>query len=151
MNDEQYTTGWASVELLVSENGEIHVVSGDRYSGDGDQPYIGLERIDAKLKARELMVLVEQCRYLKVIDSKELLENLSALEHERWSNWMRWMYDNETEKNVERWKKQMRTPYADLSDREKESDRKEARKTLDVLRDNLHAEAALLVATKDEK
>ena len=64
---------------------------------------------------------------------KSLLEALAELEHERWSHWMRWMFDNWTDENVSRWKRQMETSYDFLSEHEKESDRKEARKTMAVL------------------
>jgi hypothetical protein len=38
--------GWARVVLMVSPDGkELHAIGGDREHGDGDMPYIGLERI----------------------------------------------------------------------------------------------------------
>lgn len=63
----------------------------------------------------------------------QLLELLADQEHERWSKWMRWMFDNWTEENIVRWKRQMNTRYKDLSEFEKGSDRDEARKTLFLL------------------
>lgn len=63
-----------------------------------------------------------------------LLEELSELEHERWSSWMRWMFDNWTEENIARWKWQMVTPYSELPEHSKESDRKEARKSIEIVR-----------------
>lgn len=63
----------------------------------------------------------------------ELLERLADLEHDRWSRWMVYMFDNFTAVNVKRWKKQMITPYAGLPEHSKESDRKEARRTMEVL------------------
>ncbi len=64
---------------------------------------------------------------------KDTFERLAALEHDRWSGWMKYMLANLTINNLMRWLKQMETPYSDLSEREKESDRKEVRRMLDVL------------------
>jgi len=63
----------------------------------------------------------------------DLLETLADIEHERWSGWMRYFYENNTPENNERWKKQMITPYKDLPEHSKESDRREVRKTLAAL------------------
>ena len=63
----------------------------------------------------------------------ELIEQLAAQEHERWSSWMRYMFDHWTVENVARWKQQMITPYAELPEHSKESDRKEARKTMEIV------------------
>jgi hypothetical protein len=67
----------------------------------------------------------------------ELMEILAAIEHERWSGWMRWMFDNWTDENIARWKTQMVTPYCDLPEYSKESDRKEVRKTLEAIKQHL--------------
>lgn len=79
------------------------------------------------------------------MDAK-VVEALAALEHERWSGWMRYLFskcfsvERQSEPHyaiiasyAERWERQMNTPYADLSEQEKESDRVEARKTLAAL------------------
>jgi hypothetical protein len=63
-----------------------------------------------------------------------LIEILADIEHERWSGWMRWMFDNWTEENIARWKTQMVTPCRDLPEYSKESDRKEVRKTLEAIK-----------------
>ena len=68
-----------------------------------------------------------------MIKPSELIELLAAQEHERWSSWMRYMFDNWTEENIKRWKYQMVTPYAELPEHSKESDRKEARKTMEIV------------------
>lgn len=72
-----------------------------------------------------------------------LLEKLAALEHARWSHWMKYLFTKGKDfsgfgfyihkDSVERWKHQLATEYKDLSEAEKESDRVEARKTLEVL------------------
>ena|ERR1700682_91804 len=77
---------------------------------------------------------------LEKIDDKELIEILADIEHERWSGWMRWMFDNWTEDNIARWKMQMVTPYSDLPEYSKESDRKEVRKTLEAIKRHLEQE-----------
>ena len=68
----------------------------------------------------------------RTIDNKTF-EKLAALEHDRWSGWMEYMFENMTLANLTRWVLQMETPYSGLSEREKESDRKEVRRTLEVL------------------
>lgn len=60
----------------------------------------------------------------------DLMERLSALEHDQWAHWTRYMLDNLTQENIERWKRQCDTPYEELSEKEKESDREWARKVL---------------------
>jgi hypothetical protein len=78
-----------------------------------------------------------------VIDDSDLIEILADIEHERWSKWMRYMFEcgvlNQDGSwimpadKVERWMRQMNTPYAELSDREQNSDRDEVRNTLRAL------------------
>lgn len=75
--------------------------------------------------------------------NKELVEKLADIEHERWSQWMRWLYQNgkwnddgsftiDPEK-AKRWRTLMDTPYSDLDEITKEWDRIEVRKTLKAL------------------
>ena len=66
-------------------------------------------------------------------DNMSMIDRLADIEHERWSKWMRGMFDNWTDENVDRWKRQMHTRYADLPEYSKESDRKEVRTTLEAL------------------
>jgi hypothetical protein len=77
----------------------------------------------------------------EILDDPELLEQLAALEHERWSGWDRYRrgcalaYHPQTGEVMEaRWERQALTAYADLTEAERESDRIEARKTLAVIR-----------------
>ena len=61
------------------------------------------------------------------------LEKASAIQHDVWAHWMRYLYSKcaETDsgtliipaESVKHWKRQMETPYAELSEREKLSDR----------------------------
>lgn len=78
-----------------------------------------------------------------VLNSPELLEELAAVEHDRWSHWQRYMHDKgqATEDGgllipaelVGRWSAQMNTPYAELSEQEKESDRDQVRRYLPTI------------------
>ena len=70
----------------------------------------------------------------------ELIEILSAAEHDRWSYWQRYLH-SQCERRpdgsliipadlVARWEAQMETSYQDLSEKEKESDREQVRKII---------------------
>lgn len=72
-----------------------------------------------------------------------VLETLSALEHERWCHWQRYLHSKCSRQHngtliipaefVEKWEKQIQTPYVDLSEKEKESDREQVRKYLPLV------------------
>jgi hypothetical protein len=72
-----------------------------------------------------------------------LVEELAALEHERWSHWQRYVHSKCVRQAdgslllpadlVARWEKQIDTKYADLDDRERESDREQVRKYLPLI------------------
>ncbi|GEC17310.1 hypothetical protein [Nitrobacter winogradskyi] len=72
-----------------------------------------------------------------------LLEELAALEHQRWAHWQKYVHDSGQRQPdgsillpaeiVSRWEKQINTPYVDLSDEEKDSDREQVRKYLPLL------------------
>lgn len=70
---------------------------------------------------------------------KELVEKLATIEHERWSDWQRWVhtvYENPTrpfEEAIKNWKRQIDTPYDKLSEREKQSDREQVQRYLPLL------------------
>ena len=65
----------------------------------------------------------------------ELIEDLAALEHERWAHWQKYLHSRcERQEDgslvipaslVKRWETQIVTPYAELSDAEQDSDRVE--------------------------
>jgi len=66
--------------------------------------------------------------------TEEKLEKLAEIQHEIWSHWMNWMFENGgfhredgrwimKSAKVKRWKKQANTQYAELSESEKQSDR----------------------------
>ena len=50
---EGYPGNWAMATVMVSPQGEIHAIGGDRERGEGDTPYIGLERILTRIKQSE--------------------------------------------------------------------------------------------------
>jgi hypothetical protein len=69
-----------------------------------------------------------------------MLEELAAIEHERWSHWQRYLHSKGTMQPdgslllppdlVRRWEGQFDTPYSQLSEKEKDSDRDQVRKYL---------------------
>lgn len=79
-----------------------------------------------------------------VLARKELLDELAAVEHERWSHWQRYLHSKCVPADdgsltipaelVARWTAQMRMPFAELSEAEKESDREQVRTTIEVIR-----------------
>jgi hypothetical protein len=72
------------------------------------------------------------------MDKAELMEQLAAIEHERWADWQRWVHESGARNpdgsvtlsaaNVARWERQIAAAYADLSESEKEADRREVRR-----------------------
>ena len=98
---------------------------------------------------KNVIALLE--RYLEVGMPEE---DLAELEHEKWAEWMKWIWEKCPEElspdgnngylktgrrlipkwAVDRWERQMLAAYKDLSDEEKESDRIEARKSINKYR-----------------
>ena len=72
-----------------------------------------------------------------------LVEELAAVEHERWTHWQRYMHDKGKRRPdgsivlpadlVQRWDNQITTKYADLSEAEKGSDREQVRRYLPII------------------
>lgn len=83
----------------------------------------------------------------EVLESVHTLEQLAAVEHERWAHWQQYVHDQcERQADgslvipaelVARWQAQIETPYAGLSEREKDSDREQVRRYLPVVLDAL--------------
>ena len=72
----------------------------------------------------------------------ELLEILASIEHDRWSNWMKYQFSKGKLNSgdwvipvdrVDWWKKLWNTPYSELSEKSKESDRIEVRRTWEAI------------------
>ena len=72
-----------------------------------------------------------------------LVEDLAAIEHERWSHWQRYMHEKGERRAdgslvlpaelVRHWDTQIATAYADLSELEKRSDREQVRRYLSLI------------------
>ena len=83
-----------------------------------------------------------------------LVEQLAAVEHERWSHWQRYVHSKCVRQPdgslllpaglVARWEKQIDTKYAELDEQERESDREQVRKYLPLI-------ASALVARVDRE
>ena len=73
----------------------------------------------------------------------QLIEQLAAIEHERWAHWQRYVHSKGVRQPdgslllsadlVARWEKQIDTKYAELGDQERESDREQVRKYLPLI------------------
>ena len=78
-----------------------------------------------------------------------LVEDLAAIEHERWAHWQRYMHDKGERQpdgslvipaDLEaRWEAQIATAYADLTPAEQKSDRDQVRRYLPLIRSVLDA------------
>lgn len=82
--------------------------------------------------------------------SEELMEELAAIEHDRWSKWQKYLHSKCVEhengkgefvcfpsESFLHWERQIATPYSELSEKEKESDREQVRSYLPLLRKEL--------------
>jgi hypothetical protein len=73
-----------------------------------------------------------------------LIEELAALEHERWAHWQKYMHGKGQRQPdgslilpadlVRRWERQINTEYENLAAQEKESDREQVRKYIPLLK-----------------
>lgn len=76
--------------------------------------------------------------------NRALIEELAAVEHERWSHWQRYLHDQcerlpdgrlaIPQELALRWESQLNTPYECLSEKEKKSDRDQVKRVLPILR-----------------
>lgn len=72
-----------------------------------------------------------------------LVEELSAMEHERWAHWQRYIHSKGRVNLdgsmvlpadlVARWERQISLSYTELTERERDSDREQVRKYLPVI------------------
>jgi hypothetical protein len=72
-----------------------------------------------------------------------LIEQLAAVEHERWSHWQRYVHSKGVLQPdgslllppdlVSRWERQINTKYAELDEQEKASDREQVEKYLPII------------------
>ena len=78
---------------------------------------------------------------------ENIREKLADLEHQRWSNWQRYLHSiciKESNgdltipaKSVKHWERQIATNYKDLTEKEKDSDRKEVDKVIKLFIESL--------------
>lgn len=78
-----------------------------------------------------------------------LINELAAIEHERWSHWQRYMHSKGVRQAdgslalpaelVKRWERQAATAYGDLTDKEQESDREQVNRYLPIIAAALNA------------
>ena len=83
----------------------------------------------------------------KVLFSEHAIDQLAAIEHERWAHWQEYVHSQcEPQADgslviptelVARWEAQIRMQYSDLSAEERESDREQVMKYLPVIVDIL--------------
>jgi hypothetical protein len=76
-----------------------------------------------------------------------LIEQLAAVEHERWSHWQRYVHSKGVRQPdgslllppdlVSRWERQLNTKYAELDEQEKASDRERVEKYLPIIASSL--------------
>jgi len=76
---------------------------------------------------------------------KELREELSAIEHERWANWQRYCHDKGKQnqdmtitlpaESVKHWERQINTSYSKLTEKEKDSDREQVDRYIGIIKD----------------
>jgi hypothetical protein len=74
---------------------------------------------------------------------RSLIEQLAAVEHERWSHWQRYVHSKGVRQPdgslllppdlVSRWERQLNTKYAELDEQEKASDRERVEKYLPII------------------
>lgn len=128
---------------LIAEHGLFARVE-DRLLGDAEDALdsqTARERFTELASGKAKLVSGDEldarlARGITMTDStRDIIELLADVEHERWSGWMRYSLDKMTRNNTYRWRRQMVTPYAELPEHSKESDRAEVRKTVQALKD----------------
>ena len=83
----------------------------------------------------------------QVLESEQLVDELAAIEHERWAHWQRYVHDQCARQQdgslvipaelAARWEAQIGTLYVELTERERDSDREQVRRYLPVIVDAL--------------
>jgi hypothetical protein len=76
-----------------------------------------------------------------------MLDELAAIEHERWAHWQRYVHEQGVLERdgsltipaelVARWERQITTHYEDLSEAEKNSDKDQVARYLDLIKERL--------------
>lgn len=78
-------------------------------------------------------------------NSREMIEHLAEIEHERWAHWQSYLHQQGVLNDdgsltlpaelVSRWTRLINTPYPDLTQEERESDREQVRRYLPAILD----------------
>lgn len=99
----------------------------------------------ANKDARRIVLLVYEYRKLKSdhaaalqqaridIFTKDIIEVMARVEHDRWISWYKWQRDNSTQERI-KWWDGLCVPYSELSEYLKQKDRDEVMKTIDAIR-----------------
>jgi hypothetical protein len=95
--------------------------------------------------AREQGIKQTTADFIKIIESKELLEKLSDLEHQQWSHLAKYLInliedDKSVYEKLEDWKSLAYTDYSKLSEESKEKDRKFARLVIEEIKKQMLVE-----------
>lgn len=95
--EERYPSDWKKVILMVSPEGEMHAIGGDRDPGQGDQPYVGLERIKSthisksipktEVNYPDTAALGDHPQIIRIRDCLETVQAVLLLEYHN-SNWL---------------------------------------------------------------
>jgi hypothetical protein len=90
-------------------------------------------------------------KYEEVLES--LVDELAAIEHDRWAHWQRYMHNKAHKQSdgslvvpadlVDRWQRQIDTPYSELTEKERESDREQVRKYLPLIAQTMNSKCPL--------
>jgi len=84
---------------------------------------------------------------LSKLQSEAVKEKLANIEHQRWSDWQKYLHSKCIKNNdggltipkesVEHWEKQINTDYKDLTEKEKDSDREQVDRYLPIIADQI--------------
>lgn len=81
-----------------------------------------------------------------LLNNKELIERLAAIEHQRWAHWQKYLHSLCEVNNdgsltipanlVSKWNRQIETKYENLTEKEKDSDREQVMKYLPLIKND---------------
>ncbi|WP_314821037.1 hypothetical protein [Arachnia propionica] len=87
--------------------------------------------------------MAEQHKFREILESRQVVERLASIEHDRWAHWQRYIHAHCERRAdgslvippdlVARWERQIETAFVDLSEDEQESDRQQVREYLPVV------------------
>lgn len=93
------------------------------------------------------VTLITKNNLINALLDKNLLELLSAQEHQRWASWQKYLHEkcikNEDgsltipKESVDWWEMEIKTSYNNLTEEQKESDRNEVRPVINIIQNYL--------------